>query len=119
MTDLEKWAVFFRYADVPEHRETVIKVIESKEVLQMAGSLLLSVSQNEHERAKFRSRRMYQTDQESNIATAEARGEQKGRNEIARNMIIDEEPIDKIIRYTGLSHDEIESLRNDYLKFRV
>lgn len=29
MTDLEKWAVFFRYASDPTHRETVNKVIES------------------------------------------------------------------------------------------
>ena len=47
MTDLEKWAVFFRYADVPEYRETVNKVIQSKETLQMARNLLMSVaSQN-------------------------------------------------------------------------
>jgi predicted transposase/invertase (TIGR01784 family) len=28
MTDLEKWAVFFKYANIPTHRETVNKVIE-------------------------------------------------------------------------------------------
>ena len=44
----------------------------------MAGNLLMSVSQDERERAIFRSRRMYQSDQESNIATAEYRGEQIG-----------------------------------------
>jgi predicted transposase/invertase (TIGR01784 family) len=30
MSDLEKWAIFFRYANVSKHRETVNKVIESK-----------------------------------------------------------------------------------------
>ena len=44
MTDLKKNAAFFRYAHVPEYRETVNKIIESKEVLQMAGNLLMSVS---------------------------------------------------------------------------
>jgi len=44
MTDLEKWSVFLRYANIPEYRETVNKVIESKEALQMAGNLLMSVS---------------------------------------------------------------------------
>ena len=78
MTDLEKWAIFFRYASEPKHRETVNRVIETKEALQMAGNLLMSISQDERERAVYRSRRMYQTDLESNLATAEDRGEKRG-----------------------------------------
>jgi hypothetical protein len=39
MTELEKWSVFFEYADIPSQRETVNKIIESKEALQMAGDL--------------------------------------------------------------------------------
>ena len=31
MTDLEKWAVFFRYANVQKYREKVNEVIQSKE----------------------------------------------------------------------------------------
>lgn len=79
MTDLEKWAVFFQYASEPNHRETVNKVIASKEVLQMAGNRLMSISQDERERAVFRSRRMFQTDMQSDLATAEDRGERRGR----------------------------------------
>ena len=79
MTDLEKWAVFFQYAGEPTYRETVNKVIASKEELQMAGELLMSISQDERERAVFRSRRMYQTDLQSDLATAEDRGERRGR----------------------------------------
>ncbi len=78
MTDLEKWAVFFRYASEPNHRETVNKVIDSKEALKMAGNRLMSVSQDERERAVFRSRRMYQTDLQSDLATAEDRGRAEG-----------------------------------------
>ena len=81
MTDLEKWAVFFRYADVRKYRDTVNKVIESKEALQMAGDLLMSVSQDERERAILRSQRMYQSDEDSNLATAEERGKRQGRQE--------------------------------------
>ncbi len=81
MTDLEKWAVFFQYASEPNYRETVNEVIASKEVLQMAGNLLMSISQDERERAVFRSRRMYQTDMQSNLATAEDRGRAEGRAE--------------------------------------
>lgn len=117
MTDLEKWAVFFRYADEPSHRETVNKVIASKEVLQMAGNLLMSISQDERERAVFRSRRMYQTDMQSNLATAEDRGERRGerksRIEIARNALQMKMSVADIAKLTGLSHDEIESLRKE------
>lgn len=81
MTDLEKWAVFFRYASKPTHRGTVNKVIVSKEVLKMAGNLLMNINQDEQERAVFRSRKMYQTDLQSDLATAEDRGRAEGRAE--------------------------------------
>jgi predicted transposase/invertase (TIGR01784 family) len=111
MTDMEKWAVFFRYANIPEYREIVNKVIESKEVLQMAGNLLMSVSQSEQEQAIFRSRRMYQTDQESNLATAEARGEIRKAFAIASKMLMRKRPIDEIVEDTGLTYEEVESLK--------
>ena len=125
MTDLEKWAVFFRYAGVPAQRETVNEIIESKEELQMAGNVLMSISQDEQERAVFRSRRMYQTDLQSDMATAEDRGEKRGikigeergektgRIATAKNMIADNEPVEKIMRYTDLTREEVENLGGD------
>ena len=44
----------------------------------MAGNLLISISQDERERAILRSRRMYQTDLQSDLATAEDRGRAEG-----------------------------------------
>lgn len=87
MTDLEKWAVFFKYANEPNQRETVNKVIASKEVLQMAGECLMSISQDERERAVFRSRRMFQTDLQSDLATAEDRGMTKGTLSALRSLM--------------------------------
>ena len=85
------------------------------DILPPSDDRVLSISQDERERAVFRSRRMYQTDLQSDLATAEDRGrvaERTERNiEIARNMILDGDSIEKIIRYTGLSGDEIASLR--------
>ena len=94
----------------------------------MAGDLLMSVSKDERERAINRSRRMYQSDLESNIATAEARGEQRGEQrglqegmqkgmqdkafDVARNMMAKGEPIEKILEYTCLTLEEVESLQN-------
>ena len=74
----------------------------------------MSISQDERERAVFRSRRMYQSDLQSNLATAEDRGRRLGRSEgkieIARMMVAAGEPVEKIIRYTGLTQQEIASI---------
>jgi len=128
MTDLEKWSVFLRYAENPDHREVVNKVIESKEGLAVAGELLMSVSKDERERAVFRSRKMFQTDMESNrvqiqrnIAAALNEGIQQGMQRgmtagkitIAQSMLLNNEPLGKIILYTNLTPEEIESLRTE------
>ena len=127
MTDLEKWALFFKYANESTCRQTMNEIIKTKEALQMAGELLLTVSQDERERAINRSRRMYQTDMQSNLATAEDRGRAEGRDEgraegraegesakalaVARNMMKRNRPIDEIIEDTGLTREEVENLR--------
>lgn len=111
MTDLDKWSVFLQYAPDLEHREIVNKVIESEEVLQVAGNLLMSISQNERERAIFRSRRKFQTDMQSNLATAEDNGKAIRSVEIARNLLKINLPLDQIAIATGLSIEEVEHLR--------
>ena len=82
----------------------------------MAGNLLMSVSQNERERAIFRSRRMYQSDEDSNKATIRDRAILESKFEIARNMLLDGEPLEKIIKYTGLTADEVEDLKRQLLQ---
>ena len=117
MTDLDKWSVFFQYAPDLKHRVLVNKVIESEEVLQVAGNLLMSISQNERERAIFRSRRKFQTDMQSNLATAEDNGKQIGRAEekieIARNALQMEMTVADIVRLTGLTQAEVEDLKKE------
>jgi hypothetical protein len=96
----------------------VNEVIQSKEALQMAGDLLMSVSQSERERAIFRSRRMYQSDLDSNLKTAEDRGEargearglEKGIAQVARSMKNGNIPTVDIVKFTGLTASEIERL---------
>lgn len=110
MTDLEKWAVFFQYASEPTYRETVNEVIASKEVLQMAGNRLMSISQDERERAVFRSRRMYQTDLQSDLATAEDRGRRQSALTIAKNLLAMDMPREQIAAATGLTLKDLESI---------
>lgn len=79
----------------------------------MAGNLLMSISQDERERAVFRSRRMYQTDLQSDLATAEDRGERRGRIEVARNLLKINLPLEQITLATGLTSEEVERLRTE------
>ena len=139
MTDLEKWAVFFRYADNHKKRGTVNKIIESKEALQMAGELLMTISQDERERARIRSRKMFETDLASDMATAMDIGRKKGRKEgrkegrqegkregiregrqegkreealaIAQNLLEMKMPIEQIVTATGLTREEVQKLK--------
>lgn len=76
----------------------------------MAGELLMGISQDERERAIFRSRRMYQTDLLSNLATAEARGERNKQLEIARKLLPTSLSIEQISQATGLTLEEVKDL---------
>lgn len=81
----------------------------------MAGDLLMSISQDERERAVFRSRRMYQTDMQSNLATVWDRGKEEGREErnfeIARNLMQMGLSPKQIKEAMGLSLEEVTHLR--------
>ena len=121
MTVLDKWSLFLQYAPDREHREKVNEVIASEEVLSMAGELLMSISQDEVERARFRSRRKFQTDYQSDMATARDNGIQigraeglaAGRAEVARNLLKINLPLEQIAAATGLTIHDIEHLRTE------
>jgi predicted transposase/invertase (TIGR01784 family) len=57
---------------------------------------------------------MYETDTQSNIATAEDNGRREGRQEgafaIARNLLGMNMPLDQIVTATGLTREEVEKL---------
>lgn len=67
----------------------------------------LSEVERLHEKARH--------DEAQALYHAEQKGIQKGASErsleIARSMIADGEPVSKIMRYTGLSLDEVEKCR--------
>jgi len=111
MTDMEKFSVFLRYAENPNYREIVNRVIESKEGLAVAGEVLMSISKDERERAIFRNRRIALADLESNLITAESRGRAEGMISVARKAFKMKMSINEIIELTGLTYDELEKIR--------
>ena len=70
----------------------------------------MEISQDEHQRAKYRSRRMFETDMTSNILTAEERGENRAKLEIAHKMKRANKSIAEIMEFTGFTIDKIEKL---------
>ena len=76
----------------------------------MAGNLLMSISQNERERAIYRSRRKFQTDMQSNLATAEDNGRAAEKIEIARSALKKKLSIEDVAEITGLSREDVEQL---------
>lgn len=70
----------------------------------MAGNRLMSISQDERERAVFRSRRMFQTDMQSDLATAEDRGERRGRAEGRAEGVLS--AVQSLMDSMGLSVDQ-------------
>ena len=84
----------------------------------MASTVLMNISKDEHERAKFRSRRKFETDQTSNMLTAEARGEVRGESRGRKDerikrakALLDVLDIDVIAEKFELTSDEIEEVR--------
>ena len=68
----------------------------------------MSISKDERERAIFRNRRIALADRESDRVTSA----RIGIKSVAKNMIANDEPIDKIMLYTGLTAAEVEALRD-------
>ena len=109
LTPLEMWSIFFKFAPDIKRRDVVNKVIAEKGEIAMASALLMEISQDEHQRAKYRSRRMFETDQTSNILTAEKRGENRKALEGARNLKAEGIPHVVISKALGLTLAEVES----------
>lgn len=58
----------------------------------------------------YNMREMAQIDYNSGMKKAKDEGKIERNIEIARNMVADGEPIEKIIKYTGLTKENIENL---------
>ena len=77
----------------------------------MASTILMSISKDDHERAKFRSIKKYEMDMTSNMLTAEDNGIKKGIIIMARKLKEERVmSIEEIARISGLTFSKIEEL---------
>ncbi len=78
MSLIEKWSIFFRYADNEKYSDKLQEILKSQGGIRTANTLLMSVSQDEKERAHFRSRRMWESDLENNMIVMKEQGLREG-----------------------------------------
>jgi len=64
MSDIEQWVTFFALGNQPKYGKVIAEIIKKQEGIAVANEVLLSISQNPDERARFRSRRIWRQDRE-------------------------------------------------------
>jgi len=98
-TDLWWWMKFIKSDD----EEVLDMLAQRSPQMRKAVGVLKELSADERTRMLYERREMARMDMESKI---------DGKvTDIARNMITDGEPVDKIMKYTALTREEVESLR--------
>ena len=101
---LELWLSLFRAKTEEELADLeALGVPEMKEAITAYRQITVTPEFQEAERLRSKARH--------DEAQALYNAERKKALEIAKKMLTDDEPVDKILRYTGLSRDEVEGLR--------
>ena len=114
MTSIEKLAVYLRYADDADYKDSVQKICASEEGIIMAENLYRKATKEEREAAWAECRMMYQHDQASMREHAHAEGRAEGaaqeKREIAKGMKAKGLETAMIAEITGLTPEEIAEL---------
>ena len=122
MTQIEKLAVYLRYADDENYKDSIQEICGSEEGIIMAENLYRTVTKEEREAAWAECRMMYQHDiasmredgRKAGLVEGEAIGLEKGaaqkQREIAKNLKDLGVGTAEIIKATGLSAEEVEEL---------
>jgi predicted transposase/invertase (TIGR01784 family) len=114
MTNIEMWAVFFRYVTDKSKREILNQIIGRKAGIEMAAQVLTEISKDERERVQYESELIFDLDYRTGMNSArregETMGEDKGIRKVARNLLIMGLPLEQISTGTGLPVDEIKKL---------
>ena len=114
MTPIERLAVYLRYADDENYKDSVQEICESEEEIIMAENLYRRATKEEQEAAWAECRMMYQHDQasvrEDGRREGLAEGAAQEKRKIAKVMKDRKLSLDEIVEITGLLPEEIEKL---------
>ena len=112
----EKWLYLLKHLSTLDRIPEALQEKIFKKVLEVAEVANLTPEQAR----SYQDSLKYYRDIKNSIDTAEEKGRlegiEQGRQEgifsIARSMLEEQEPVEKIIKFTSLSKEEIESLKN-------
>ena len=114
MTQIEKLAVYLRYANDENYKDSVQEICESEEGIIMAENLYRHATKEEREAAWAECRMMYQHDQASLRKEGHKQGLAEGaaqkQREIAKNLKDLGMDTNEIIKATGLCAEEVAKL---------
>ena len=102
-SDLWYWMKFINSDD----REVLNMIAEKSPQMKKAVGVLMELSADEQTRMLYEEREKARRD----IASMMGGARREGRNDVARNLLKMDMPIDKIMEATGLTREEIESLQ--------
>ena len=109
-TELLRWAQFFG----AKSREEMQMLVEKDKYIDKAYRRLEEMSVDEQKRWEYEMRQKAIRDQRHMLASGRREGEKigelQGKLEMAREMLKDNMPIEKVAKYAGLSVEEIQKL---------
>jgi len=74
MTNVEMWAIFFKYVTDESKQDILNQILERKEGVKMARNILIEVSKDEEARAYYESELIFELDQRGRINQAKREG---------------------------------------------
>ena len=87
MSHIEKWVVFFALGHYQKYRGIIAEIAKQQEGIAVANEVLLNISQNPDERARFRSRRIWLQDREHEHAVWKDEGRQEAKAEYEQLLV--------------------------------
>ena len=100
-------------------RGTINEILQQDEGIAMANQILMTISRDEHERARLESEYKYQVDMQSKLVTAKREGKLEGKLERdkelldnARNALAEGIPVEHIQKISGLDMELIKNLHS-------
>jgi len=113
---IEKWCFFFKHADKTSESD-LRKIIGSDQVIERAYDELNQFNWTEEELLTYEQESKRIMDNKASedylIKTAKAEGIEEKAIDTAKEMLINNEPIEKIAKYTKLSIEKIKQLKKD------
>lgn len=105
---LHRWLTFF---DQNISDDTLKELMDMDAAIYKANEKMTFLANDKEVLRLYNMREIAQIDYNSGMKKAKDEGKTERNIEIARNMVADGEPIEKIMRYTGLTKESVENLK--------